>query len=252
VVLALAGTTAYAIASLSYSDNRSSTYLLPYVALPALLAAVLWLAWVLESRDLPRNLRRGVLAGALGISVLLVAAAWPTIGTDFSQSALARAYPSGGLSSALNRLWHPPPIDPRAPAVQRLLARYIPQKRVVVLFPVVPDLAIEALMRSHRATSLYLGDPAEDIWVRSVWIPRVTREIDSLKPGSRVLLDGAAIRVAARLRALPAGYALAHPVLKGNPEIEWIIHRLDRRFRLVPIHRGPYGLEVVRLVPRSG
>jgi hypothetical protein len=116
----------------------------------------------------------------------------------------------------------------------------------------VPDLAIEALMRSHRATSLYLGDPAEDIWVRSVWMPRVSREIDSLRPGSRVLLDGDALRVAGLLRALPANYALVHPVLKGNPEIEWIIHRLDRRFRLVPVHRGPYDLVVVKLVPRSG
>jgi hypothetical protein len=210
----------------------------------------MWLALLLRALDTPRSWRRGGLAAALAVSVLMLGAAWPTIGTNFSQSALARAYPSGGLSSALNRLWHPPPIDPRAPAVQRLLARFIPSKRVVVLFPVVPDLAIEALMRGKRATSLYLGDPAEDIWVPSVWIPRVSRQIDSLKPGNRVLLDGTALRVAAGLRELPADSALIHPILRGNPEIEWIIHRLDRRFRLVPVHRGPDDLMVVRLARR--
>ncbi len=49
-LIALAGTTAYVIALLSYADNRSSTYLLPYVSLPLLMAATLWLALLLRPR----------------------------------------------------------------------------------------------------------------------------------------------------------------------------------------------------------
>ncbi len=52
LVVALAGSTAYGIASFSYTDNRSNTYLLPYVALPVLVAAVLWLALLLGDREI--------------------------------------------------------------------------------------------------------------------------------------------------------------------------------------------------------
>ena len=45
--VALVGSTAYAIAILSYTDNRSSTYLLLYVALPLLIAGTLWLSLIL-------------------------------------------------------------------------------------------------------------------------------------------------------------------------------------------------------------
>ncbi|MFL5822922.1 MAG: hypothetical protein ACJ764_05710 [Solirubrobacteraceae bacterium] len=250
VVLALAGSTAYAIASFSYSDNRSSTYLLLYVALPVLLAATLWLWLMLGSRDISAGRRRAGLAVAVSIAVLMLSAAWSTIGTNFSQSALAHAYPGGGLSSALNRLWHAPPIDPRAPAVVRVLDRDMPQKRVLVLLPAAPDLAMEALMRSRRGFSLFLGDPAEDIWIPSIWMPRINREVEALRPGTRVLMDRTALQVTARLRAFPADYSLIHPLARGNPEIEWILHRLDRTFRFVPIDHGPDGLVVVRLMPR--
>ena len=46
------GATAYAIALLSYTDNRSSTYLLLYVALPLLMAGALWLALLLRAPEL--------------------------------------------------------------------------------------------------------------------------------------------------------------------------------------------------------
>ena len=47
LLVALTGSTAYAIALLSYTDNRSSTYLLLYVALPLLIAGTLWLSLLL-------------------------------------------------------------------------------------------------------------------------------------------------------------------------------------------------------------
>jgi hypothetical protein len=251
LLLALAGSTAYAVASFSYTDNRSNTYLFPYVSFPVLLAGALWLALLLGRADLSLARRRACLAGALSIAVLMLAAAWPTIGDHFSESALARAYPSGGLSSALHRLWHPPPIDPRAPVVERLLDRYIPAKKVLVVLPDAPDLTLEALMRSRRALDLYLGDPAEDMWNPSIWIPRISRQIDSLRPGARVLVDTFGLAMALRLRGHPDSYALDHPVKGGSPELEWIIHRLDQRDRIVPIHRGPGQFIVATLVPRG-
>ena len=36
----------------------------------------------------------------------------------------------------------------------------------------------------------------------------------------------------------------------GNPEIEWILGQIDRRFRLRGIHRGGAGLVVAELVRR--
>lgn len=237
-MLALAGFTAYAIASFSYSDNRSSTYLLPYMALPLLLAGALWLALLWrEGEATGARLRLAGLAAALAVSVLMLGAAWPTIGSRFSDSALAHAHPGGGMRAALHRLWHPPAIDPRAPAAQRLLARWIPGRRALIVFPTAPDLGIEALIRSHRSSPLYLGDPSQEVWIPSVWKPRISAQIDRLPVGGHVLLDTTALRVITRLRGLPADYALEHPVLGGNPELEWILHRLDARFRLVPVTR---------------
>ena len=56
-----------AIAILSYTDNRSSTYLFLYVALPLLIAATLWLALVLApASGLVPRLRLSSLTAALG------------------------------------------------------------------------------------------------------------------------------------------------------------------------------------------
>lgn len=252
LVLALAGSTAYSIASLSYTDNRSNTYLLPYVALPVLLSAVLWLSLLLGDRELSLARRRSALAAGLSVAVLMVAAAWSTIGGNFRESALARAYPSGGLSSALSRLWHPPPIDPRAPGVVRLLHRYFPGPRVLIVLPDAPDLALESLMRSGKAISLYLGDPAMDMWNPSLWIPRVSRQLASLPAGTRMLTDRIGLMMAAKLRGHPDNWALGHPVVAGNPELEWIIHRLDQTYRIVPLHHGSGEFLVAALYPRTG
>jgi hypothetical protein len=252
MLLALAGTTAYAIAAFSYTENRSNTYLFPYVSFPVLLAAALWLAFVLGMKDVSLARRRASLAAALSVAVLMLAAAWSTIGPEFSQSALARTYPSGGLSSALHRLWHAPPIDPRAPVVDRLLERYIPGRRVLVVLPDAPDLTLEALMRGGRAMALYLGDPAEDMWNPSLWIPRISRQLASLPPHTRVLIDSIGLDMALQLRGHPDNYALNHPVIGGSPELEWIMHRLDQSYRIIPIHRGPGEFVVAELMPRSG
>ena len=123
--------TAYAIAILSYTDNRSSTYLFLYVALPLLIAATLWLALILAPASaLPVRLR---LRRAWPRRSRSRCCCWPArgraIGTHFNRTALAHFYPGGGLRAALHRLWHPPAIDPRAPVGIRLLDRYVPGHR---------------------------------------------------------------------------------------------------------------------------
>ena len=115
-LVGLTGMTAYSIAVFSYTDNRSSTYLLAYTTLPLLLTAALWLSMVLGSpQEVSRRTRVAGLAFCLSVAAVMIAAAWPVAGSHFSRSMLAHAYPGGGLRAALNRLWHPPPIDPRAP-----------------------------------------------------------------------------------------------------------------------------------------
>jgi hypothetical protein len=248
-LIALTGMTAYALAMFSYTDNRSSTYLLPYVALPVLLIGALWLGLVLRHRP-GRAIGHGAVAFALAVAAVMVAAAWPSIGGHFSDSALAHSYPGGGLRSALHRLWHPPPLDPRAPEGERLLKRYVPGRRVVILLPTGVDLAIEILLRSGKANRLFLADANQDTFVPSVWMSKVSRGVAGLRAGDRVLTDRPALSLVATLHAHPAIDPLQHPVGVGNPELEWILGQIGRRFRLRPIHRGQAGFVVAELVRR--
>lgn len=248
--LALGASTAYAIVVFSYTDNRSSTYLLPYLAVPALLAVAIALDWLLRDPAIAPAVRRGSAAAAGAVAALMIAAAWPTIGGSFSQTALAKARPGGGARAAVHRLLHPPAIDPRAPALQRLLAAYVPGRRPVVLLADAPDLAIEALMRSGKADGLSIGDTGMDSYVPADWTPRIGRELASLRPGTRLLTDGPTLAVARAVAARPGLDPLAHPLALGGNQMEWILQRLERRYRIVPIARGPYGLVVAGLTSR--
>jgi hypothetical protein len=253
---AICGSTAYAIALLSYSDNRSSTYLLPYVALPTLLAGVLWLALILRSGAggaVGAGGRVGAgglaaLAFSLAVAAVMVAAAWPRAGTDFSDTALSHA---GGLGSALTRLWHPPPIDPRAPRGVALLRHYAPGHRALILLPDAPDLGTEILIRGRRTNRLSIGDPKADAFVDpSIWTGELTAQLRRLRPGGRLLTDRAGLRVAASLRGRPGDYSLTHPSGTENPQTEWILQRLAWRFRLRARHVDRSGLIVATLEPR--
>jgi hypothetical protein len=248
--VALAGSTLYAIAILSYTDNRSSTYLFLYVALPLLIAATLWLALVLApASGLPPRLRFSGLLAALAVAVLLLAGAWPQIGTHLNRTALAHFYPGGGLRAALHRLWHAPAFDPRTPVGIRLLDRYVGARRVIILLPTVPDLGTEILIRSHRANLLPIGDPKADGLVPSVWLPRVRSALRSIRPGQRILIDDEALTAIRELRN-PAVDPLTAPVDGGGVEAEWILRYLDQRFRIVPVARAPDGLIVAELEGR--
>lgn len=248
--VALAGSTAYAIAILSYTDNRSSTYLLVYVALPLLIAGTLWLSLILAPLSrLPAAVRLSGLGSALAVAVVLVAGAWPAIGSHFNRTALAHFYPGGGFRAAIHRLWHPPAIDPRAPVGIRLLDRYSPAHRELVLFPTAPDLGTEILIRSHRANLLPIGDPKADGLVPTVWLPRVRAALGRVRPGQRILTDTTSFKVIADLRR-PGVDILRAPIDGGGVEVEWILRYLDRRFQIEPIDRAPDGLVVAELIPR--
>jgi hypothetical protein len=245
-VIALTGSTAYALACLSYIDNRSSTYLLLYTSLPVLMAGVLWLHLLLAGDGASSRARLGGLAFVLSVGVLMLAAAWPAAGDRLSRSALAHARPGGGLVSALHRLWHPPPIDPRAPEGERLVNRYLQGPRALILLPPAPDLAIEIAMRLQRASPLFIGDPSQDMFVPSVWRPRIRAEIARLRPGGRALVDATALHDVRLLRHHGADYVLHHPLTGRSEQLDWILHGLDRRFRLTPIHATRRGFVVVR------
>ena len=250
LLVALAGSTVYSIALLSYTDNRSSTYLLAYVALPLLIAGTLWLSLLLAPRSgLGATVRRGGLVGALAVVVLLLAGAWPSIGTHFSRTALAHAYPGGGLRTTLHRLWHPPPIDPRSTEGIRLLERYMPARRALILLPTVPDLGTEILIRSRRSNLLPIGDPKADGLVPSVWVPRVGAALERIRAGRRLLIDQQTLKVIVDLRNRSVDLLNA-PIDGGGVEVEWILRAIDRRFEIRPLYRAADGLIVATLRAR--
>jgi hypothetical protein len=249
---ALAGTTAWGVALFSYFDNRAATYLLLYVALPALLMGTLWLSLVLRLRDaVPRSGRTGALAFALCLAVLLLSAAWPSIGPRFARSPLAEAFPGGhGLRADVRRLWHIPALDPRSPEGVRLVRTYMPGRRHVLML-VSPDLGIEILMRSGTANELPLGDPIEESFVASSRIPVLRDAIARLRPGGRMLLDQVTWGALLELRRHPSADPLEQFANTLQAPLQaWILQRLDRSFRLRPIYRDRQGFVVVQLDPR--
>ena len=112
-----------------------------------------------RARGSPRRL-----ALALAVAGVMLGGGWPAIGPPSPTSALAHAYPGGGLRGALPRLWHPPPIDPRAPAA-------------CAAGPLRPGRAgADPAPRPARpgdrdpdpqppANSLFIGDPKADAFV---------------------------------------------------------------------------------------
>jgi hypothetical protein len=253
LIVALTGTTAYGIALFSYFDNRSVTYLLLYVALPALLTATLWLSFLLrQSSGVSRPVRSGALAFALCLAVLLVATGWSSIGGRFARTPLAEAFPGGhGLRADVSRLWHPPPLDPRAPDGEALLARFMPgQSRVLMV--VSPDLGTEILVRSKRANLLPIGDPIEESFVIERRLPDLRRSLSKLHAGQRVLMDTNTWAMLQTIRAHPNADPLKEFFGSLQTSLQgWLLQQMDARFHLRQIYRDRSGFIVVQLDPRQ-
>ena len=243
---------AYMIGLLSYTDNRSSTYLLTYVTLPLLLVATVWLGLLLRRREeSAAALRTGAVAFAVALSALMISAAWPVIGHNFSETALAKAYPGGGLRAAVHRLCASAAESIRARLRERdcWIATY-PGTHAIVVLPTAPDLGVEILMRARRANALFIADPVDDSLVPALWMSRLKTQVAKLRPGQRLLIDTGAEMVLAGLRTTPSIDPVVHPIAGGNQQLEWLLRELDRRFRIVPIYRDPDGLIVAELASR--
>lgn len=249
-LVALTGATAWGVALFSYFDNRSATYLLLYVAPPALMLAPIWLGLVLRSAPV-RAMRSAALAFVLSLAVVVVAIAAPSVSHAFPRTPLVRALPGGaGLRASLHRLWHLPPIDPRASRGEALVKRYMPgQKHILIVMN--PDLGIEIMLRSGRANTLPIGDSYEDTFVASSRLPQLRKAIARLSPGERMLVDGPSLLALERIRSNAA--AAAHPLKEFavSPLTDalqgWVLAQLNARFRLVTIDRDPAGFFVLEL-----
>jgi hypothetical protein len=253
-LLALTGTTAYGIVLFSYFVDRSGDHVLAYVSLPAVLVGALWLGMVLRWREeVPRGGRLAAIASALAVATLLVAVGWSSIGPRFGHTALAHVVPGGDSPrAALDRLWHFPPLDTRAPAGERLLDRYMPGERRSAVV-VRPDLGIEILLRSGRANLLPIAYPWGDDFARDQRIPGLRDAVDELRPGRRMLLDRGALDTLAAGRDDPRsdlvrGLTPGAPV---SPLQVYVLDLIDERFRMRPIHRDGSGFVVVQLAPRG-
>jgi hypothetical protein len=260
--VALAGLTGYGIAAYSYFNNRSSSFILAVVALPALLAGALWLSLVLRSwREVTARARLAALAIGSGVAILLVAVAWSSVAPRFPNSALAHVIPGGdSAAAAMRRLWNFPPLSPGAPAGARLLDRYLPgQEESLVIAK--PDLETEILLRSNRVNVLPLAAPWQDSFVPSVRQADLERAVGDLRAGEPMLIDGNARSAFALVRRNPSFDPFAgNPILQSlgatpyhlAPMQLLAIKLISRRFDLRPVRLGPAGLEIVELVKRTG
>jgi hypothetical protein len=252
-LLALTGTTAYGVVLFSYFVDRSGDHVLAYVSLPAVLVGALWLGLVLRWQDsVPRGARIAALACSISAAVLLVAVAWSSIATRYEHSALAHVLPGGeSARSALERLWHFPPLDARAPEGERLLDRYMPGERRTALV-VRPDLGIEILIRSGRANLLPIAYPWGDDFARDQRVPGLRDAVQELRPGERMLLDTGALDTLAAAGSDPTSNLVRGltPGAPVSPLQVFALQQIAERFRLRPIHRDRAGFVVVELVPR--
>jgi hypothetical protein len=255
--VALTGMTAWGVALLSYIVNRGADHIIPYVCLPAVALGTLWLALVSRPDvGVPAAGRRAALAGALALSALLVAVAWSSVDTRFSQSVLAHALPGGtSLPTAVDRVWDPAPLRPEAPDAVRLLEEEMPgQERSIVLTSA--DLSVEVLMRARRGNAVPLGDPWEDSFVPDHHLAPLADFVDTLEVGDRVLLDGPARQAFEAYRVDPTLDPLrengAEAIVPANLAglQEWVLREIGERFDLRTVVRTEVGLEVVELVPR--
>lgn len=257
LVAAIVTTTTFGVALFSYIVNRSADHIVPYVALPAVTLAPLWLT-LLGRRvvAVPGQVQALALGGALALGVLLVSVAASTVGTRFPESALGMLRPGGDSPrAAVQRLWDRPPLSAGAVDGQRLLEKWMPgETRSSVIASA--DLAVEILMRTERGSEVPLGDPWEDSFVPEGHLEPLREYADGLAAGDRLLLDARARETYDTLKAEPGRDPLEAPVGGVGivpsglvPLQEWVLGRIGERFDLRVLERLPSGLEVVELLP---
>lgn len=251
-LVALMGTTAYGTALLMYLVDRSLDHVVAYVSLPALLACVLWLGLLLRCEGVSRELRIGALALSLSVSVLLVSVAWSEITGRIEQTALAHVVPGGDSPrAALARLRDFPPLHAGTPAGERLLRRHLPGERSSLVV-VTPELRTELLLRTRRSDRLGLAYPLGDSFVSDERLPGVRAAVAQLRGNERMLVNVEALGAVQASGRAPLGEPASIRRSAALAPLQLVAMRgITRRFRLVPVHRGPRGYLVVRLMPRG-
>jgi len=255
-LLALAGTTAYGVALFSYFVNRSADHILPYICLPAVMTATLWISLLRREAPLAAPTR---IASALAaaVAVLLVAVAWSGAGSRFEESPIALAAPGGdSLNGALERLWDRPPLKPGAEEGERLLIEDMPGENESLVLTDA-DLGVEVLVRSGRINRVPLSDPWEDSLVPDQHIEEIEETVAGLESGDRVLLDAGALEIFERYLDEPGRDALTEPFTTAEVVpagiallTEVTLQRIGERFDLEEVERGSDGLVVAELVER--
>lgn len=250
--IALAGLAGYGILLYSYFDNRSLAHVIPYLSLPLALSITIWLWQVISNPAVPRRTAVATLGSVLAVAALSVATVMPAAAERGKTSLLAYALPGGkSLGDGFHRLWNPPELKAGADQGAALLERYFPgQDESPVL--TVPDLDNNILTLADRANSLGITDAKEQSWVPGPHVEPVAEAAERLKPGDRMLVDGAALKAyQALVRNLDADREeIARE--NGLANIQMItLSSIAARFRLKPV-AGKNGLFVVELVPRHG
>lgn len=248
--LAIGGVSAIGASFLSYFIAHSTDVFLPFIALPALLLAALWLSLAL--REGGGQLASAALAIAACALVMLLAGSWSESERRLPRTALAHLVPGGpSLLDDMRRMWASPRIDPRAPAAQELIERHIPGDRALVLTE--PDLGQEALIRAGRANLLPISYPWQDEVALEESLPPVTDAIAELEPGTRVLLQEPPGPGTAPVPALLFERLFGNVPDDGRlgPLAAIARHALEERFDLELVERGPDGLYVAELRPKG-
>ncbi|MGB0120796.1 MAG: hypothetical protein WBP55_07590 [Solirubrobacterales bacterium] len=253
-MVAIAGLTAYGIALFSYYDNRSLDHVVPYISLPALLVATIWLSFLIDARTGVRPvLRRYAVGLAAAAAVLMVAVAWPAAGTRYSDSLLAYAIPGGNtsLSEGFDRLWNMPPVAAGSDEGQRLVEKHMgAQDKAAVV--TVPDLDVDILVRSDKANALAITDAKEMSWVSGPHSPEVDAAVDQLEADDLILLDKSAREAFRYAEANPEADAELSELTSTMEAVQRrVLARIASTYRLETVERGKYGLTVYRLEPRG-
>jgi hypothetical protein len=251
-LLAIAGLTAFAVATFTYGVRFSSEDYVARFDLSVLAMMALWIHVATRS-TLPRPARTALAATGFGVAALLIVGGWDNLVREAGRSPLIAALPGNGRSveSEVSRAWDNPPLQARSAAAETLLDRQWPdQERALVLLH--PDLSVEALMRSGRVNELPVSYFLADTIVTEEREDDVAEVVEELQPGTLLLTEGFYLTPGATRDYITTGAA---PLTLEQV----VLDRLRERFRLEPVERVNVGFDptmgddelvVVRLAER--
>jgi len=248
--IALAGLAGYGILLYSYFDNRSLAHVIPYISLPLVLSATLWLWLVISDSAVPRRTAVAALGSVLFIAALSVSTVMPAAYDRGRTSLLDYALPGGkSLGGGFHRLWNPPELKEGADQGAALLDRYMPGQDASPVLT-VPDLDNNILTLAGRANSLGITDAKEQSWVEGPHVKPVEEAVARLRAGDRMLVDSEALKAYIALNQDPDADREQITAETTIADIQLIaLAAIAERFTLKPV-ASEDGLTVVELEPR--